>query len=426
MWRTLACRIGTWCALASLSAAAHAQPIAAGDGRSMTMSEALERTLSSNPALAAFGYQIEAQEGRISQSELRPNPELGVQVENFLGSGERSGVDVTETTLSLGWVLERGKREQRVEVARAGLSMLESEAEFRRLNAAADTALLLLESLAAQERLRQRREAVDLAEGVLSAVGIRVDAGRSPLAELSRARADLARARLQAEDVQHELRTAYRRLAAQWGSPQPSFDRVEGDLHRLPEAEDYPSLLARIDENPELQSYLAQHRLREAELQRARAEARPDWRVSAGVRRFELGDDFAMVAGLTLPLTTRNRNQGRIAEAEARLALSGADEAARRLQLETELFALYQELRHSRHRAETLRAEILPNVERAVAETERAYELGRYGYLELRQVQSDLLGAGADLLEAEIQAHQNAIEIERLTGTTIRSRENQP
>lgn len=426
MWRKSACRAGAWCVLTAFCTAVLAQPNAAGEGRTINLSEALERTVASSPELIAFGYQIEAQEGRVTQSGLRPNPKLGVEVENFMGTGQRSAVDAAETTLSMRWLLERGKREKRLDASRARVTMLESEATFRRLNVAAKTARLFLECLATQERARQREEAMKLAEEVVSAVDRRVEAGHTPQAELSRAQADLARARLRVEDAQHELRTAYRQLAAQWGDSEALFERVAGDVYRLPRPDDFASLMARIDENPQLRKYLAQHQLREAELQLARAEARPDWSVTAGVRRFELGNDYALVAGLTIPLTTQDRNQGRIAEAEARLAGSNADEAALRVQLETRLFARYQELQHDLHRAETLRADVLPNVEEALADTERAYAVGRYGYLELRQVQTDLLTTRREILETAARAHYNAIEIERLTGTTLASPENQP
>lgn len=409
-----------------LCTAALAQADYASSARSISLSQAIEQTVASNPELIAFGYQIEAQEGRVTQSGLRPNPELGLEVENFMRTGQRSAVDTAETTLSMSWFLERGKREKRVDASRARVSMLESEAMFRRLNVAAETAQLFLESLVTQERARQREDAVTLAEEVVSAVKRRVEAGHTPKAELSRAKADLARARLRAEDTQHELHTAYRRLAAQWGDSEPLFGRVAGDLYNLPSPDGFPHLMSRIDENPQLRNYLARHQMREAELELARAEARPNWNVTAGVRRFELGDDYALVAGLTIPVATSNRNQGRIAEAEARLAGTSAEEAALRIQLETRLFARYQELQHDLHRAETLRENVLPNVEQALADTERAYEVGRYGYLELRQVQADLLATRREILETAARAHQNAIEIERLTGTTLASPENQP
>jgi cobalt-zinc-cadmium efflux system outer membrane protein len=397
------------------------QTVSTSGQAALNLGAAVARTLQTNPQLIAFGYQIHAQQGRLQQSELKPNLQLGLLVENALGSGDFEGFDSAETTLSLAWVLERGKRESRIDAARAGISLLESEAEIQRLDAAADTARVFLDTLALQERLARTDDAVILAEETAAAVQKRVQAGRTPAAELARAEAELARIRLDREDIEHELRTSHRRLAAQWGETQPDFVRVNGDVHKLPAPDAYASLLARLEQNPDLSRYLSERRLREAELRLAEARAKPNWQLTAGIRRLERSDDQAFIAGITIPLTTRNRNEGRIAEAHARLAMTDADRTATRVQIETQLFALYQELQHSLRRTTTIREEILPRIEQALKDTERAYASGRYGYFELRVVQAELLDTRAALVESSIDAHRQVIEIERLTGTTVTS-----
>ena len=143
--------------------------------------------------------------------------------------------------------------------------------------------------------------------------------------------------------------------------------------------------------------------------------------MDAGIRRLEQSDEQAFVAGITIPLALRNRNQGRIAEARANLAGVEADRTATRLQLETQLFAFYQELQHSLHRTKTLSEEVLPRVEKALADTQRAYASGRYGYFELQLVQSEVLSTRTALVDASIDAHKRLIEIERLIGTVTSS-----
>lgn len=419
MWVSITCRIGAWCLLALAGFTVLTQSVSADASASISLEEAIGRTLARNPSLVAFGYQIEAQRGRVVQSQLRPNPELGLMVENVLGTGDHTGFDAAESTLSLGWVLERGKREHREVAARAGVSLLETEAEIRRLDEIAETARLLLESIANQERLIRTGEAVVLAERTVVAVAERVHAGRAPAADQARAEAGLARTKLAQEDLEHELLTSNHRLAAQWGDTEPDFDRVLGDIHQLPASESFAGLLARVEQNPDLSRYLTEQRLREAELRLAQAEARPDWRVTTGIRRFEQSNDQAFVAGITIPLATRNRNEGRIAEARARLAMSEAEKASTRLAIETRLFSLHQGLQHSLHRASVLRDEVLPRVELALVDTQKAYETGRYGFLELQLVQAEVLEAKTALVEATIDAHMHLIEIERLTGTAM-------
>lgn len=419
MWAPLTCRVGLWCLLALASIAVLTQEVAATESAIVKLEDAISRTLERNPTLLAFGYQIEAQQGRVTQSRLRPNAELGLVVENVLGSGDFEGIDRAETTLSLGWVLERGKRDRRVAAANAGMSLLESEAEVMRLDVAADTARLYLDSLANQERLGRIQEAVTLSEQTVAAVKERVRAGRTPDADLARAEASLAQVRLDYEDVEHELLTSNYRLAAQWGERQPDFTLVTGNIGLMPKPEDFEHLLARIDQSPDISRYLSQQRLHEAELRLAQADAKPNWRVNAGIRRIEGIHEQAFVAGITIPLAMRNRNQGGIAEARAKIQGVDADRIATQLQIETHLFARYQELQHSLHQTKTLRGEVLPRIEQALADTRSAYASGRYSYLELQLVQAEVLSARMALIEASIDAHKHQIEVERLTGTTL-------
>jgi outer membrane protein TolC len=55
----------------------------------------------------------------------------------------------------------------------------------------------------------------------------------------------------------------------------------------------------------------------------------------------------------------------------------------------------------------------------ALEGTRRAYEQGRYGYFELRSMQTDLLRAQSQLVEASAGAHRLTIALERLTGERV-------
>jgi cobalt-zinc-cadmium efflux system outer membrane protein len=419
MWKVLTRQLGVCLFLVLFSTIARAESGLVGDSQTIGLNEAVARTLTRNPELLAFGYQIQAQDGRVMQAGLAPNPELSLTVENVLGTGEFTGIDGAETTLSIAWVLERGVRQRRLETARAGVSLLDVEADIMRLDAAAETARLFFSCLSNQAQMVNAGEAVQLAQETVSAVKKRVQAGKSPQAELARARAELARMKLNQEDFEHELLSASRRLAAQWGETESGFKRVNGEILSLPITDSFETLKTRIDRNPDITRFLSEQRVDEAELRLAEAQRKQNWRVSAGVRRLELTDDEALVANFTLPLTLRNKNQGGIAEARAKLALTDADAVAARIRVETSLFVIYQELQHSLHRAKAFRDDVIPHLEQALTDTRIAYELGRYSYFEWRTVQKDLLEARSALVEASVDAHKNAIEIERLTGVRI-------
>lgn len=388
-------------------------------GKSLPLSKALEKALAHNKELAAFEYRGVEQAGRVQQAGLLPNPELKVVLEDAVGSGVFEGFHVAQTTLSLEWVLEHRIRGRRVDAAQARSALLVSDAEILRLDVAAETAQRFLSSLANQARLESADEAVSLAEETVHAVERRVRAGKAPRAELTRAEAELAMTRLHRDDVTHALSADYHRLAAQWGEIQPGFSRVEGELLALPTTESFAALQARVEQNPQLARLVSEARVAKANLRLAEARRWPTVRPTLGVRRYEATNDAALYAELKIPLPVFSRNQGEVAESRAAISRTHADADAVRVRVHTALFEFYEELRHHFHRTATLRDEVIPRLAKALRETRRGYEQGRYSYFEWRSVQADLIEARGELIEASTGAHRLVIALERLTGESV-------
>lgn len=49
----------------------------------LTLEEALQKTLESNPELLEYDYKIRAAAAMVEQAEFSPNPTLSAEVENF-------------------------------------------------------------------------------------------------------------------------------------------------------------------------------------------------------------------------------------------------------------------------------------------------------------------------------------------------------
>lgn len=387
--------------------------------RALGLDAALARTLADNATLVAADLQIDVARGYARQANVAPNPQLTIAVEDIGGSGRYEAFDGAESTVSLAWMFERGARARRTEAARARVGLSAVEAEMLRVEMAAETARRFLDVLEIQGRAELATNSVELAERMVEAVDHRVRAGRTPQADLSRARARLARANMEASDLTHAARAARVRLAAQWGSTTPDFERVTGDPFDLPAPVSLARLLPRLERNPERLVQLRRARLDEANVRLAEARSRPPWEARFGVRRIEATDDHALVAGVTVPLAFRDRNQGNIAAARAAAERSATESAVVDVRSEAALSVHHDALQRSRARALALADEVLPPLEAALAQTRAAYELGRYGLQEWTAVQAEVLDARLARLAASIRARRHVIEIERLTGARI-------
>ncbi len=387
---------------------------------SLTLGQAIERALTANPALQGFAFSLKAQEARIAQADQRPVTEATFELENVLGSGDYRGLDAVEATIALSQVIELGdKRQLRSAVARSGREVLSVERQAAQLDVLAEVTRRFIAVAAAQEQLALNQAATTLAKGTVDDVALRVRAAKSPEGELLRSRAAFSRAGIEEQRAMAQLGAARRKLAAMWGSSRPDYGQVDGDLYRFPDLHDFEDLATRLDANPDFLRFASEARLRDAELRLASSLRKPDLALSGGVRRLEESNDQALVMGISVPLFAGRRAAPAIAEAEALRGLVDVERGAARIQARTQLYGLYEQLQQAIRETETLRRDVMPQLDEALKATRYAYERGRYGYLELLDAQRTFLEARAAAIASAATGQELLAEIERLTGEPL-------
>lgn len=418
---SLLLRIAVLCVALPLMTAAVAQPLPSlGSTPELTLAEAIALALERNPDLRATRYELTAAQGRITQAGLRPNPSLDIEAENFAGTGDVNGVGALETTLSVGQVIELGdKRNLRIAVAESDRGLIVQEQRARELDVLSDVARSFIAVVAAQERQRFAQEATALAQRTLDAISERVNAARSPIAEQSRARIALTRAMIEQQRAGSALQAVRAALVALWGDAEPQFGRANADLFSFEEERPFEALVSAAQLTPDFLVFASEARLREAVLRLEQARARPNIAVSLGVRRLEESDDFALVAGFSKELAVRDRNQGAIFEARARVAQTNAEQQAALTRVRATLFSIYREMSAARLLAETLRSEAVPQAQTALSQVEDGYDVGRFSFLELATAQQELLELQATAIDAAADYHSLKADLERLTSEPL-------
>lgn len=386
---------------------------------SLTLESAISAAMNNNPDLKSFNFNMKIQDARIMQAGLKPKPELNVNVEDILGTGEARGFSGSQTTLSIAWVVEGGLAQRRIDVARTGSLSLAAQAEIMRLDTAAQVARYYMQALALQLHKQLADEGISYATESISTIQKRVAAGTGSAADLARAEAQRARLSLYREDMDHELEIVFHQLAALWGELYPEFTSVEGDISELPNLQPFPTLITLIEQNPDISRFLSEQRLQDSILQLELAQRKTPWRFNAGIRRMQSSSDMGFVAGVTIPLNRGNVNQGRIQEARSAIEQTAAEKEAAMIRVQTNLFVVYQELEHNLHRVNVLGNTVIPKYQEALSQMRRSFELGAASYFEWLQIQQSILDARSDLIDASLQAQLKNIEIERLTGLRI-------
>lgn len=392
----------------------------------LTLRNAMQLALQRNPELAAFAKEMRALEGVTLQVGLLRNPELSVNVENVgnaqpLRGGVNSNEGVTQevvqqiSTLRVYQLIELGgKRAARVTAASLGQEVAGKDFETRRVELIARVANVFIEVLSGQERLRLAEESSQLAQKVVNTVARRVQAGKVPPIEETRAGVALSTTRIELVQAQRDLATSRKRLTLLWGNPSPQFSKALGDLGLLVTLPSFEKLADRVLASPMALRSIKNLEQRKAILEVQRTRRIPDVTLSAGaVHHAQLGGTTGVVS-MMLPMPFFDRNQGNLQEAYQRVDKAIDEQVATDLRLKTELAQAYESLSAAQNEITVLNSEILPAAKSAFEVTNKGYELGKFGYLEVLDTQRTLFQNQVLYVRALANYQRLINELERL------------
>lgn len=369
------------------------------------------------PRLEVLDAEVDRAEGLSEQARVRPNPVVSLYTENVAGSSPYSGLNGAETTLQYSQPFElKGKRSSRIAAGRAAVRAAQARSVEGRIAYAYDLARAYAAADVAERRIALVEDEIEEATADLRVARALVGAGKE--ARLKELQAETA---LNAVESDLEVARANRvaalaRLSALAGVDTPYTGISESLLNRL----GLRSIVGPVDPLVSA-AYLAAQAEREAAALRVTAEARrtvPDITGQVGVRRLELNDATALIAGVSVPLRLFDRNRGNIAAAEAELRAADARVAVARLEAQ----AIAQSAAALIAAADA-RAGAAERTMTTAEETYRlariAYEAGKSPLIELLAARRGLGQARGVILDAAIARLDARANLARLQGVTI-------
>lgn len=400
----------------------------------LTLSRALWLAHIYNPDLAAFSYETRICDAKVLQASLKPNPTAGVVVENFGGTGDASGSESAETTITLSQIIPLGgKISKRVQVAGLDRDLAGWDYEAKRVAVMTETARRFVRVLVAQENLKVAREQVTLAEEVFDVSNKRFRAGETSIVDKTRSEAVLATSRIGLQKAGYRLTDARQALAAMWGNPQPKFKHVQGNLYALGQIPDWNIIASQVTRNPDLARWATEMSKRWADVQMAKSQGIPDVTVGFGVRRINqleqqieqgvkvpVPNDTALVAQLSLPIPTFDRNQGNVRASKTGLAKGEQERRAAWTRVQTALSQSYIAVLSAHTEASSIRGEVIPRLQSAFEGVRKGYWNGKMGYIDLVQAQEALVEERRRYIQALGDYHNARAELEGLIGQSLR------
>lgn len=385
----------------------------------LSLSDAVSRALEKSPALAPYSAELRIADAKLVTALARPNPELEVEAEDILGSGEYREFESAVYNVGISQLIElAGKRKQRAEIARAG-----QEAEAHRYEAArreiiAETANRYIETLAAQAIEENAVHDLRIADETVKKLELLREGGRGSEIEIGQAELGKNEATLVLESARRESTIARTRLAATWADTEPDFSSVTGSLQPPSQpSHSLEELKSETCDHPALLLASSQVDVSKEELTLQEKEKTPDLTLGLGYRRDSAIDDNAVVLGFSLPLPLFNKNEGGIAEASANIEKSRALENQTRSTLELAVAEAHARLRSATKEYDLISHKMLPAAQKQHQTLAEGIELGRVKYLDLLEARRALNAVRKQQIDSLIRYHSARVQIESLCGT---------
>ena len=400
---------------------AAAGPVPEPEG-TLTLAGALSAALAGSPKLASFAWSVRIAEAEQLQAGLLPNPELEAEFEEFGGTGEAAGTDAAETTIALSQLIELGhKRHKRAALAAAEQKLAGWDYETARIEVLTEVAARFIDVLVLQENVVLAKENLALARQTRAIVAKRVEAGKVPAIESTKADVAAAMSDIQLKRTQRRLLAARVALAGTWGSAAPRFDGVTGKLDDVRPVPPLERLTGLLDQGPALARWDQELAHRRAAVDLARANAVPDLTVGAGYKYLGESSDQAFVVSVGIPLPLFDRNQGHISKARFGVIKAQFDRSAAAVRARTALARAYQQLAAAHGEVIALRDIVLPGAKASFDTSSRLFEQGKTSYLAVLDAQQTLTEARGQYLDALAAYHGGVAEIEGMIGRRLSS-----
>jgi len=411
--------------LASL-AAAGAQPY--------SLDQMVELALKNNRELQAAKHRVPEAKGALLQAGLRPNPTLEMSLGNgaiVRNSGYWDGSIGYSQMIELG-----GKRARRVEVAEAGSRAVGFEIQDRERNLRAAIHAAFIDWLAAQRNLDSSRQLLALTTQSLKVVQARVQQGEAPRLDQSLLDVELSRIETEIQVFQSQANRALDTIRALAGLAPEDPVTLAGALDLPPVAPELEHLTQvrtqALSDRPDIRFLREAERSSAAEIRLERANAIPNLTASIRygytydfIQRVQINPAFSVpitdrcpiiTAGVSIDLPWRNRNQGNIEAASARLNNTRSRREHQELTAANEIAGATRRLAATRAAAIHFEKSVLARAGENLRVVRGVYEHGELRLLDVLNEQRRLMDSQRTYTDLLKESQLAWVELQRATG----------
>ena len=367
--------------------------------RLLTINEAIEKAISSNPAILALLKQEEISNGLLKQAKISPKPSLSVGAEDFAGNGEYKKTSSMKSTIGLTQTIETaGKRHKRIRLADLSKSIELLKIEIAKKEMKLEVASSFIKLYQLSNELEIQKESIQLASQTANSVNQKVTAGELAQIDATRAFVEVTREETVKKHLELDIASLRQELATLLGEKSFEYDGISINSQSILEKELLKIDKIDIEQLPELALAKAELELAKAEHKMTKAENVSDIDLSLNYSKYRATSDHAFGIQASIPLS-QNNNKGKIQSAKAIV-----DAAELRIKnvssnLSAKINTSFQEMESLAKEVLNIETMLLPAAKESYKQVQIAFDSGEKNLIDLFDSKKSLLETELLLLE---------------------------
>ena len=404
--------------------------------RGTGIDQLVDMALSQNADLLATRQRLTEAQGLLRQSGFKPNPSIDVSYGD--GAPVGSGANLREMSFGYSHIFELGgKRQRRIEVSEWGVKLAALEIADRERQIRADVKSKYGEALAAIRNLQFTEELLGVNRETLLVTEARVRQGEAPTVDEGLLQVDVGRLQSDRTLVENQVLRNILAIKPLAGVRLDQDLALQGDLVSWRTTITLEEALAKASQSrPDLAAFRMEQSLRDSEVRAAKAEAVPNVVGSVRFTRSnDLFDQFGtsrtgavvpirdldkmVTAGISIVLPSRNRNQGNIQAAEARISSAKLRSQYQEQVVAEEVTSAYRRFEAARQARSVFEGSVLAQSQNNVRIIRAAYTAGELRLFDVLNEQRRLVDTQRAYTETLREYFLSVVELERAVGAEL-------
>ncbi|NOX18523.1 MAG: TolC family protein [Chlorobi bacterium] len=384
----------------------------------LSLNDAIIIGLKNNPRLKSKHLEINAYQAAALQAGLYPNPGVGVDLENFLGSGDYGAFGASENTffITQDFILGgRLSKAEKLELLNSNLAKWELEKERLSLITEIRKSFTVILSLDRQNKLNKKL--LKISRDFITDLERRIKAGKVSPAEASRASLISTSLEIKIQSAEMRLASETANLKALLGVTDLDFSSLENICNLQYDVPEFGELKNLILESPSLAQFKTEMKRVKTAVELEEAKVVPDLSLSLGYRRINETSDNVIVFGASIPIPIFDDNRGNIQRAKIREDQTKYNLTGAITLTEARLRTLYNNVKALDVMIEKLGTESLPKAKDALKIINEGNLVGRFTVLDVLDAQRNLFELESQFVNAVAEYNRNVIDLEELTLT---------